>query len=490
MILFALIFSLSDFLIQPAYWFDEAVTMEIARNFNLFGELDILTAPGVFSGVPYIAGTNGYPLTIPLALFFRGAGYGLFQARVFMLFWIAACLIAIYAVSKKIYGTVPALGALLLVSTFASFYGNGLTATGEAPGFLFFLLALFLAAYKKDYALAGICAGFAMAAKPGVYLFLAHAIFLFILFAEQGTRVKAFVRFTLGLIPPIMLWILLAFPLTTDTFFSTVIYVFNPFDIPVLRNLFHAVPLSNLNENLVASSSGGVFANVRENAVLLLTTSTGIYFLLIFTLVLLAFFLLKNVHAERRRFSSLALWYAVFALAYFLRGPGWIRYLFGFQVLFLMLFTPSLQVLVLRVKEKFFPQFSYAIGFLFCGIAILTAVQTYHLFYLSNVPRSRAPLELASYAEARLREDARLTLGLVNVPEAAAFSDPARMYHTVWLKRTMPPFGDSVFKNKNRPGLIITDGKNFLLGKEGEMILQNEYAEIEKFGKYRVYELD
>ena len=484
-----LFFSLRDFLVEPAYWFDEAITIEIARNFYLFGELDILTAPDTFSGVPYIAGTNGYPLTLPLAAFFAVAGYGLAEARIFMLFWLITCLFAVYFVTKKIFGVVPAFAALLLVATFASFYGNGLTATGEIPGFLFFLFALFLAAHKKDYMLAGVCAGLAMAAKPGVYLFLAHAVVLFILLVEQGERVKSFLRFGAGLIPPIIIWILLAFPLSMDTFFSTAVYAVNPLDIPVLRNLFDAPEITNLNTDLIIPSSESALANIQGNILLLLTSSTGVYFLLMSAAVFFAYLVSKKQQTEQRRFMQISLIYGVLALAYFLRGPGWIRYLFGFQILFLILLFPSLTVL--KEKIKIYSDVRRHYGFdylLYIGIILLVAAQTYHLLYLSNVPRSQAALRLVSYTETQARENPALTLGLVNVPEVAAFSDPARIYHMIWLQRTMPPFGTQFFTEGTRPDLVITDGKNFLLGEAGEKILQGEYQETTRFGRYRIYE--
>ncbi|TSC73583.1 MAG: hypothetical protein G01um101470_6 [Parcubacteria group bacterium Gr01-1014_70] len=487
-ILFALMVSFQDFLVQPAYWFDEAITIEIARNFNMFGKLDILTAPGVFSGVPYIAGTNGYPLTVPLASWFRVVGYGLAQARLFMMLWLVACLLAIYAITKKLYGVVPALGALLLVSTFASFYGNGLTATGEVPGFLFFLLSLYVLTYKKQYTLGGICAGLAMAAKPGVYLFLAHAIFVFILFTEQGARIKSLVRFCFGLMPPILLWILLVFPLSRDTFFSTIVYVLNPLDIPILRDLLGTPAASNLNTDLIIASSESALTQARENALLLLTGSTGIYFLLIAFVVLLMFLFVKNQTPEQKRFLQLSLLYGVFALAYFLRGPGWIRYLLGFQVLFLLLLTPALEALGACVKEKFVPLFRYDTLFLFLGVAALVGAQVYHLFYLANIPRSNAARNAVLYVDARMEENPTLTVGLVNVPEVAAFSDPLRTYHMVWLQRTMAPFGRHIFETENRPSLVLTDGKDFLLGEGGERILQNEYVQTNRFGRYRMYE--
>ena len=122
-----------------------------------------------------------------------------------------------------------------------------------------------------------------------------------------------------------------------------------------------------------------------------------------------------------------------------------------------------------------------------CAI-LLIGTQTYHLLRLSNIPRSKTALNLVSYIESHANENPDHTWGLVNVPEAAAFSDPLHTYHLIWLQRTMPPFGSRFFAEGTRPDTVITDGKNFLLGNEGEKILQQEYRKTIDLGRYAIYE--
>src|SRR3989344_4114920 len=44
-LLFALLYSFPTLTTKPAYWYDEAMNVEIARNFAEFGALDLIVAP-------------------------------------------------------------------------------------------------------------------------------------------------------------------------------------------------------------------------------------------------------------------------------------------------------------------------------------------------------------------------------------------------------------------------------------------------------------
>ena len=80
----------------PRLFYDEGITIEIAENFRRFGVLDISTAPGEFTDIPYITGSNGFPVTLPLSLFFQLFGFGLFQARIYAMIWLVIFFFVLY----------------------------------------------------------------------------------------------------------------------------------------------------------------------------------------------------------------------------------------------------------------------------------------------------------------------------------------------------------------------------------------------------------
>ena len=211
---FVVIFSFSNLTTRPKVWFDEGLNVEIAHNFILFRKLDILTAPDAFSGAPYIVGTNGYPLTIPLGVVFYIFGFGLTQTRIFMLVWIIVALLSIYFVVRRFFGIKNALATTAFVATFAPFYGNGLTALGEVPGFVFLIWGLFFLfePEQKNYWLTGLFFGLSSVVKPSLYLLLFPSFLIYLFLEERKEFFKKLFKFGVGAIPPMFLWFILAFP--------------------------------------------------------------------------------------------------------------------------------------------------------------------------------------------------------------------------------------------------------------------------------------
>ncbi|MEK9166359.1 MAG: glycosyltransferase family 39 protein, partial [Patescibacteria group bacterium] len=138
---FSLWSPLGDFIATPKFWRDEAIPFEIARTFSELGKLDVVVAPGQVDGRPYLTHATGFPLTIPLAGVFEVFGGGVRQARIFMIAWILAAIWFLIFFLRTFWGEREAFAGALLISTFAPFYANGRTFTGEIPGFLFLLVS-------------------------------------------------------------------------------------------------------------------------------------------------------------------------------------------------------------------------------------------------------------------------------------------------------------------------------------------------------------
>ena len=149
-LLFVFAVSLPTLTTRPRLWADEAKSIELALNFERFGALDMQTAPGEFSGVAHLLQSTGYPVTVPLAGIFSLFGFGMTQARLFMLLWMIAALCVIFFFLRRLFGAREALFALALIATFASFHDNGRTVVGEIPGFLFLLMGLWILLFSSE----------------------------------------------------------------------------------------------------------------------------------------------------------------------------------------------------------------------------------------------------------------------------------------------------------------------------------------------------
>jgi hypothetical protein len=488
---FALWYALSGFLVRPALWFDEGITLEIARNFILFGQLDVLTAPETFSGVGYLVGTNGFPVTVPIALVYKIFGIGLLQARVVMLLWMCAALLALYGVSRKLFSVPAAVSAMALSVTFATLYADGLTATGEMPGLFFFFIGIWFLAGKKDYFWTGIFWGLAMAAKPGVFLLLAHTTVLYILLFDRTNWFKKLFTAGFGFLIPVVAWVLLAFPLTPATFYSILAYVLNPIDLPFINSFLQSLPVQTY-EGVVVSQTTSATDNFAANLRLFVTSSTLIYFSLLAAVVALGLYLGRSSVAHAREALGLFAVYGSLVVFFFLRGPGWFRYLFGLQILILVLLYPALQGFVAWARARFKDSSVHTylqVQYLPIVICALCFLQFYQLLYLSDIKRSSRPVEVIAYAQGLLDTHPNATIGIYNVPVLAAFTDAERTYHISQPHVGAAPLGESPLLMETPPDILVITKARLLVGESEDAVLGKTYTLLSDTGilDYDIY---
>src|SRR5206468_2314742 len=149
--------------------------------------------------------STGYPVTVPLALLFKIFGYHFTLARLYMLAWLTAAVLAAFLIARKFFDRYLAVFSLLLITTFASFYGSGRTVVGDIPGFLFFLGGLSAWLRYKNRYLAGLLWGVAVVAKPSLFGLIIPAITL-VLLLEPRQFFKNISQVAIGMLPAGLVW--------------------------------------------------------------------------------------------------------------------------------------------------------------------------------------------------------------------------------------------------------------------------------------------
>ena len=412
-LIFAVSFSLSSLITKPKLWYDEGLSVELAKNFFLYGKLDAMQAPGVFSGNPYLIGGSGYPLTVPLAGFFYFFGLGPEQARVYMILWIIAVIFTVFFVARKFFGSSSALFSVLLVSTFAPFYGTGRTVLGDIPGFFFLLWGVYFLMNKKNretaafqnHILAGLFFGIALSSKPSVYMLLLPALFFYFLIFERENFWRKAGQLTIGVIPPLFLWLFFILP-----------------DLFSKASWLSAIGLY-LNPYAEYQNSSSPILNIYNNLSNVIFDSTLFYLFGMFFIVFLAFFRGKsrNFYAkESFYFAQFLIIYGVLVLIYFLKSPGWFRYLLPLQIIIFILFFPALIIIFQRFFYKVIRLSSFFLSFRFAVIfsSFLVCIQLYHLFFSSALSYSSAPKIVINF----IKNHPDSEFGFINVPQISSFA--------------------------------------------------------------------
>lgn len=465
-LIFTTVFSLINLTTRPMVLFDEGLNIEIAHNFLLFKKLDILTAPNVFSNIPYLVGTSGYPVTILLSAFFSVFGFGLTQARLYMALWMIITLLAVYFFAKKIFGKNKAMTSTALIAVFAPFYGLGLTVMGEVPAFLFFIMGLYFLIFpeKKNYTVCGMFFSLAAVAKPSLFLHLFPTFLLFLFLKDKQNFFSKLFKFILGAFPFTLLWIALAFP--------------NPFSLNTWRAalLFYRFPFG---------ANFSILENIPKNINMLFTHSTLIYFLPFFCAIVYWFLKEKGVDGTKKKFAVFFFIYGAFAFLYFLKSPGWLRYVLAVEFLIFIFIPPSFKFL----SDYFLSGYRFKNWIFINALLLLAVIQLFQLFFFRSDFYSPYPEKVVKLINEKLALNKNYKVGVINTPEIAGLLDSSKKLHVLKAGGTIEQIGENPlsFKKENLPRLIVFRGRSkFLDGYQN--VLNENYLLLKNLGGFNVYE--
>lgn len=454
---FVLYYSLSGLAARPRLWNDEGFNIEVARNFLLFQKLNIMTAPGVFAPEPYVMSTTGYPVTVPLSGFFYFFGFGLFQARAYMIFWVLLAVYSVFYFSRAIFGEKSALATTALFISFASFYDSGLAVMGEIPGFIFFIWGLYFLTKKESFFWSGLFLGLAAVAKPSIYLLAPLAFLIYILISRKDLF-RRFFRFSIGAAMPVLLdcFILIPNIFSWRSWLDALNYYRNPF--------MDATPVS---------------VNIWNNLLSFFHSTTLIYFALIIFIIIFSFWQSREIIAGARKEAvSFCFIYGLLIAAYFLKSPGWFRYLLPLQLIAFIFIVPA----VSNLFEKY-GKYLAAIKIRRPAIILFSAMivlQLYVLFFNSDILVSAKPIEAIDFLKTL-----NGTVGVINLPHFAAFSAPGSTYQVI---RDARQGGENPlsFSKEKLPDYILSNEKDPYALAYGD-VLSADYLKINQIGKVTFY---
>lgn len=198
---FLILFHFTD---TPKVWVDEGVFTETAKNIAQHGVIGLQTSQGVFFSMRNLLLTTSYPVIFPVVLSFKLFSTGLWQARLPMVIYMFLLVVVFYFFTIKLYGKkygfYPSLASILLLISFAPFYGDGRPVLGEVPALFFLVLGSLSLLYleednfqsKKLAVLSGLAFGLSASVKPiffgrSSFSYHHHSLFL----VRENTKQKS-----------------------------------------------------------------------------------------------------------------------------------------------------------------------------------------------------------------------------------------------------------------------------------------------------------
>lgn len=330
-ILWTAFVSFWSFRTNPPYWFDEGIYHQVVHNLANYGVMGVRLTPVQFSDASLIS--VGYPVFYPAVFAFKLFGDSVTVLRLTAICFLLGLVVAVYALTRQLYGAKTALVSTLLLSFFSPLYGNGKSFLGEVPGMFYFVsaLALFIYAEKADKRkflvlfLSGIFFGLAASSKPNFLVILPSLAVGIVwkwrqfLASFRGRRV---VLVTLvGLAAAMMLWFFTQFGVHSSAG-RILAHYSNPYYIKDIWPV--------------------IFSNLRR----FVTESTPAYFFGML-LVIVSFVLVRLWRRQPLQMAEIVLLAFVGAISiFYVRTAGWYRYFFPAHVALFVLFPAGLEYLV------------------------------------------------------------------------------------------------------------------------------------------------
>lgn len=204
--LFLLLYRLEDY---PSPWFDEGINFQVAKNVAQTGQYGLHCEEGLVVFHPAIQ--TGPTVSLPMAMLFRLGGIGIFQARLIVVFYAIAALVAFYWLVRKISDQKTALLTLLLLiftfeHEFTSFIFMGRQVLGEIPALAFFWTGTLLwfqtwhNSHRWRLIWSGLLWGLAIITKVQFALMIPGAVLLFWLFDRVSHKRLKIRQFLLPLL--------------------------------------------------------------------------------------------------------------------------------------------------------------------------------------------------------------------------------------------------------------------------------------------------
>jgi 4-amino-4-deoxy-L-arabinose transferase-like glycosyltransferase len=394
---------------SPPVWYDEGFYVQSAANLATYGQTGLRVASDTIEPSSKMI-TVGYPLIYPLAGWFKIFGVSILAARSLMVLFILGFLLASYLLVKRLFNNKFVVGALMLLATIPTLYGNGKTVLGEVPGLLYLVLFLLffniaISSTTRKYLwllFSGLFAGLCVVTKPTFLVLLpAIAVGVFMEWRRSTLNIKEILISVVAGIAPVIFWFFLQFQ-GGDSLSSILSYYANPYQ---LTDLF-----------------GVVIENIKR-----LFVGIGPLYLVVCMCVWIGALWMRWRDREKIQTEEIiCVIFSVLIIAAYTRTPGWYRYLFEAQIISLLFFTYALFIVVKKWIHLVDPKKLVTV----C-VAVLSIFGAYQVMFSSFVAESYHRNKTAFLESYFAAVSSTTSFFFYNVPEAVIFSRNTNYYQYI-----------------------------------------------------------
>ncbi|OHA01438.1 MAG: hypothetical protein A3C12_03060 [Candidatus Sungbacteria bacterium RIFCSPHIGHO2_02_FULL_49_20] len=406
---------------SPKTWYDEGILTQVAMNIAAEGKYMIQIAPEKFVSAGFVS--TGYPVIYPVGLAFHYFGMNLFVARFVTVIYLLLFMTLFYILARRLHGVWGGILAASVMASFAPLFGHGRNVLGEIPGLFFLLIVLYqlskiaqqnFTASPYSIAITGFATGLAVSTKP-IFMLLLPALFVAYLWSwpRETRSIKKLVAFFICFLIPVGIWVVTQFD-NGDSIASMLSIYSNPAGYSP-ASLLHII-----------------LGNVRR----FFTEWKAIYMLVLWGAWVISFGIRWARGKKPFEIAELvAILFATFVLAAYVRTEGWYRYFFLAEVMAFLYLPRLLHTWAIELgrwipsSTKFLQYATYVF------LVLLVLGQSYYLgahsWIVADFTRHRTE-GLENYF---LHFDKSKSVFIYNVPEVALFANGVSYYQYLEVKQ-------------------------------------------------------
>ncbi len=427
---------------SPKTWYDEGILTQVAINVAAEGKYMIQTAPEKFVSAGFVS--TGYPVIYPVGLAFRYFGVNLFVARFIMVIYLLLFITLFYILARRFYGIWGGILAASVMASFAPLFGHGRNVLGEIPGLFFLLIVLYqlskiaqrnFIASPYSIAITGFATGLAVSTKP-IFLLLLPALFVAYLWnwPREKRSIKNLAVFFICFIIPVGIWIVTQFG-NGDSIASILSIYSNPAGYSSTSLLYI------------------ILGNIRR----FFTEWGSLYMLVLWGTWVTSLGIRWARGKEPFEIAELvAILFATFVLAAYVRTEGWYRYFFLAEVMAFLYLPRSLHTWVMELGRwipsgtKFLQYATYVF------LVLLVLGQSYYLSTRSWIAVDFTRHRATGLENYFLHFDKSKSVFIYNVPEVALFANGVSYYQYLEVKSYLVVGRNEIRELDNgRPDFLI-----------------------------------
>ena len=176
--------------------------------------------------------------------------------------------------------------------------------------------------------------------------------------------------------------------------------------------------------------------------------------------------------------------YSIFSFMYYLRSPGYLRYILIAELLILFVLPHTVRTIFPLVAKRANLKVISTQVIVWVIIIFFVLLQTIQMFTVADISSSSAPHKVGAFIENNFKNS---SISLLSSPEVSLFTNPEKTFLTLDLLG-LPTIGTNPLFTSELPEIVVSRLPNRFIDEKRD-IIEKKYVFIKNLEGYTFYVL-